>query len=326
MSARRYQRCHSLFVSAAVLAVLCGRSAGQETSSQTRSLSVTLTAAGLLGTFNPPSDCTTFSAYSTQTLVFGDGNTRSFTLTSLRQGCQVGGPHVSCCPPNYELGQYNSPGVCPGGYTTHGDLEFVAAARRTVGFRITYAAIGTKTGKLCCPSVGEPITYTANGPVPICLATTKGPTITQGGSVVNQESDYFASAVIVVPPDSSDSSLPTVTQTESSSPGESSPADAPTIGSQTRPAAGTSASGRGGQPQESSSPGEDGGGGGGGGKNLSGGAIAGIAIGVAVPIIAASLYFTYRLGKRSKGQPVPPAPDGAKEPGIAEPSHIGGIQ
>ncbi|KAJ6264296.1 hypothetical protein Dda_0441 [Drechslerella dactyloides] len=341
------RRCRGL-LSAAALAALCARSEAQAASSQTRTLSVTLTAAGPLGTFNPPGDCSTFSAYSTQTLVFGvgDENPRSFTLTSLRQGCQVGGPHTSCCPPNYELGQYNSPGVCPGGYTTHSDLEFVAVARRTEGFRIVYAPIGTKTGKLCCPRqvnamlvlhvsnrmrrVDDSIKYTADGAIPLCLATTKGPTITQGGSVVNQESDYFASAVIVVPPGASDPPLSTEMQTVASSPSGQPSRQNPTVSSQERPAASTSASTS--DPQSPNSTGDGNGGSNNSGRGLSGGAIAGIAVGVAVPIIAVGLYLAYRFGKRSNGgsqmsdRRGAPTLDGAKEPGIYEQPQIGGIQ
>ncbi|KAF3924188.1 hypothetical protein ABW21_db0201113 [Orbilia brochopaga] len=302
MPARRLRRSYDKY--AAVLAVLCACAEAQSTSSSTRTLSVTLTAGGPLGTFNPPSDCTAFSPYTTATRVFevgaGDDKTRSFTATSFRQGCQIAGPHQTCCPPNYSLAQYNSPGVCPGGYTTHGDLD-----------------------------VAETIEYTADGPIPICFATTKGPTITQGASVVNQESDYFASAIIVIPPDASDSPLPTVTQTSgTSSPGESTTgaADTSTASSQARPTStpASETSERDQQPQESASP--SGGGGGSNSKGLSSGAIAGIAVGVALPLIVAGLYLAYRLGRRSKGQPVPPAADGAKMPGISEQSQIGGIQ
>ncbi|EPS37052.1 hypothetical protein H072_9338 [Dactylellina haptotyla CBS 200.50] len=268
---------------------------------QKSTLSVTLTAAGPLNTFILPLDCSRFSAYSTQTLVFGDSNTRSFTITSFRQGCQYGGPRITCCPPNYELGQYNSPGVCPGGYTTHSDIEFVAVTKSTDGFWITYPAIGTMTGKLCCPSVTESIKYTADGPVPICLATTKGPTVTGDGTrTLNTVG-----------------TSPSIAQETSSDGRQQIPGNTASNVPTTLPSQGS--------------------GSGTGGKSLSGGAIAGIAIGVAVPVIVAGLYFAYRFGRRShkrldKFKSRDPAvavkdfPGGGQEPGVPVPSVIGGIQ
>ncbi|KAK6509973.1 hypothetical protein TWF481_004688 [Arthrobotrys musiformis] len=314
---------------------LCLTSCAQDVSSTRSRISVTLTAAGALGTFNPPSDCSTFSAYSTQTLVFGDGNTRSFTITSFRQGCQYGGPHTTCCPPNYELGQFNSPGVCPGGYTTLGDIEFVAVTRSTDGFWITYPAIGTQTGKLCCPSAADSIKYKADGPVPICFATSKGPTITEEKSVVNHESVYFGSAVIVLPPSLTDLPLPTVTGVESTgspTPRQTSPTSERTSSSlpdQSATGAATSTS-SGSQPQESGveeskSPG------------LSAGAIAGIAVGVSVPLILAGLYAAYRFGRQASRQPgrqksqtfdvtAQQYPDSGREGGVLALPEVGGIQ
>ncbi|KAF3936401.1 hypothetical protein ABW19_dt0202157 [Dactylella cylindrospora] len=323
---------------------------------QTTSLSVTMTAAGPLGTFNPPDECTSFSAYSTQTLVFGDGNTRSFTLTSFRQGCQYGGPHTTCCPPDYELGQFNSPGVCPGGYTTLGDIEFVGVTQRTEGFWITYAPIGTKTGKLCCPrrvpnkqapqlvyahwltlvlesfSAPDSISYKADGPVPICLATSKGPTITQEGSVINHESIWFASAVVVVPPGASDAPLPSVTassNTVSRNPSSSRSSLSTGQGVISEPGTSVGES----EPQNTSQPGDSPSGGGG----LSGGAIAGIAVGVAVPVVLVGLYLAYRFGKRNSKEPEKWGTqnrgvaaldygDAGREPGVAPHTEIGGIQ
>ncbi|EGX44681.1 hypothetical protein AOL_s00188g19 [Orbilia oligospora ATCC 24927] len=319
-----------------ILGYLCLGSWAQGTSSIRSRISVTLTAAGALGTFNPPSDCSKFSAYSTQTLVFGDGNTRSFTITSFRQGCQYGGPHTTCCPPDYELGQYNSPGVCPGGYTTLGDIEFVAVRRSTEGFWITYPAIGTTTGKLCCPSAASSIKYKADGPVPLCLATSKGPTITEEKSVINHESVYFGSAVIVIPPGATDPPLSTIgggEGTESPTPRQASP---PTIEhssfeppSQSGTMAAPSTS-SGLQPQEQGSQESQ-------PSGLSGGAIAGIAVGVSVPLILVGLYLAYRFGRRMnrppkqhKGQGVEVTAqeysDNGREGGVLFSPEIGGIR
>ncbi|KAK6517251.1 hypothetical protein TWF281_003914 [Arthrobotrys megalospora] len=321
-----------------ILGYLCiGSWAQDAASTRSRTVSVTLTAAGALGTFNPPPGCSTFSAFSTQTLVFGDGNTRSFTITSFRQGCQVGGPHTTCCPPNYQLGQYNSPGVCPGGYTTLRDIEFVAVAMSTNGFRITYPVVGTKTGKLCCPSAAESITYSADGPALICLATSKGSTITEESSVINHESIYFGSAVVVLPLGTTDSPLSTVTeeertdgptprqtsplpttqQTTSESPDQSSPRETTSTSSDPQP----QGSGAG-----DSKP-----------TGLSGGAIAGIAVGVSVPLILAGLYAAYRFGRRTdrqsgqhKGQGVEVTAqeysDNGREGGVLASPEVGGIQ
>ncbi|KAF3097883.1 hypothetical protein TWF569_011464 [Orbilia oligospora] len=206
-------------------------------------------------------------------------------------GCQYGGPHTTCCPPDYEPGHYNSPGVCPGGYTTLGDIEFVAVRRSTEGFWITYPEIGTTTGKLCCPSAAGSIKYKADGPVPLCLATSKGPTITEEKSVINHESVYFGSAVIVIPPGATDPPLSTIEQ-----------------GSQES------------QP-----------------SGLSGGAIAGIAVGVSVPHILAGLYLAYCFGRRMnrppkqhKGQGVEVTAqeysDNGREGGVLVSPEIGGIR
>ncbi|KAK6351706.1 hypothetical protein TWF718_004855 [Orbilia javanica] len=317
------------------LGYLCLGSRAQDASSTRSRISVTLTSAGALGTFNPPSGCSTLSPYSTQTLVFGDGNTRSYTITSFRQGCQYGGPHTTCCPPNYELGQYNSPGVCPGGYTTLGDIVFVAVTRSTDGFWITYPAVGTKTGKLCCPSAADSINYKADGPVPICLATSKGPTITQGDIVVNHESVYFGSAVIVIPPAPTDPLLSTVTggeDTESPTSRQTSPPTPPPTSAIASEPVSTGAPSTSSdlQSQESSVEGSK-------STGLSGGAIAGIAIGVAVPLILAGLYVSYRFGRRANrvseqrgGHRLEVTAqeysDTGREGGVLTSSEIGGIQ
>ncbi|KAK6336046.1 hypothetical protein TWF730_003418 [Orbilia blumenaviensis] len=325
-----------LWTALAVLGCLCSKSCAQGiTSTRSRTISVTLTSAGPLGTFNPPSDCSSFSAYSTQTLVFGDDNTRSFTITSFRQGCQYGGPHTTCCPPNYELGQYNSPGVCPGGYTTLGEIEFVAVTRSTDGFWITYPAIGTRVGKVCCPSAAESIEYKADGPVPLCLATSKGPTITEGGSVVNQESVYFGSAVVVLPPSSTDPPLSTVTGGGSRSPVPTQAAPPTAIQTTSEPpgrsvSGATSSTGSDSQSSESSTQNKS-------SNALSGGAIAGIVVGVSVPLILTGLYIAYRFGKQGsqfpkqyKGQggevTAQEYIDNSREGGILTPPEIGGIQ
>ncbi|KAK6535115.1 hypothetical protein TWF694_001600 [Orbilia ellipsospora] len=305
------------------------RVAAQAITDSRASISVTLTAAGPLNTFIPPADCSKFSAYSTETLVFGE-NTRSFTITSFRQGCQYGGPRTTCCPPNYELGQYNSPGVCPNGYTTLDNIEFVAVTRQTEGIWITYPAVGTLTGKLCCPSATETIKYTADGPVPLCLASSVGPTITQRGSVVNQQSLYFASAVVVVPPGSHDPPLVTVSESDTS--------QAPTQQSQLAKISSesnqqlnesTASGAQSTQSQEATTKGES-------KSGLSGGAIAGIVIGIAIPIILVGLFSAYRLGKRTRersgnnnqsGRQIRNgALDNGREPGVSAVVHIGGIQ
>ncbi|KAF3310209.1 hypothetical protein TWF173_010009 [Orbilia oligospora] len=265
-----------------ILGYLCLGSWAQGTSSTRSRISVTLTAAGALGTFNPPSDCSKFSAYSTQT------------------------------------------------------LEFVAVRRSTEGFWITYPAIGTTTGKLCCPRAASSIKYKADGPVPLCLATSKGPTITEEKSVINHESVYFGSAVIVIPPGATDPPLSTIgggEGTESPTPRQASP---PTIEhssfeppSQSGTMAAPSTS-SGLQPQEQGSQESQ-------PSGLSGGAIAGIAVGVSVPLILVGLYLAYRFGRRMnrppkqhKGQGVEVTaqeyPDNGREGGVLFSPEIGGIR
>ncbi|KAF3907251.1 hypothetical protein ABW20_dc0105534 [Dactylellina cionopaga] len=181
-------------------------------------------------------------------------------------------------------------------------------------------------------SAAESIQYRADGPIPLCLATSKGPTITEEKSVVNNESDYFASAIVVVPPNQTDNSLSTVEGTVESSPvGKISPMTAQkTIsGSQLQTGEGMAATSTDLQPKEPISNNVN-------SSGLSGGTIAGIAIGVAIPVILAGLYFAYRFRRRARRLPhqrkhqslevtAQDCFDNGTEPGISTPAVIGGI-
>lgn len=147
---------------------------------------------------------------------------------------------------------------------------------------------------------------------------------------------YFGSAVVVLPPGPTDPSLSTVTGvegTESHTSRQTSPPTAEQTTSEppnqqvTGAASSTSSDSQPQEPgaQESNSSG------------LSGGAIAGIAVGVSVPLILAGLYVAYRFGRQANRQPEQHRSQGfevtaqeysdtGREGGVSASSEIGGIQ
>ncbi|EPS36682.1 hypothetical protein H072_9763 [Dactylellina haptotyla CBS 200.50] len=314
----------------------------------------TLTSFGSLAPFTPPSDCFTGSVWTTIRDLNGAPQsstplTRYFTRWYV--GCNIDedtGEYNTCCPPNYNTWGFYVPGDCPGGYTS----LLTAAANPWVG---------TQRGTVCCPSIISPSGKTWEfagfatsyiNPIdrsPISISCFRWDDfVTSSGTVF--EANWNARAIIVfgtqltsvtfdfaqftgapstAPPESSPTSTPE-TSVESTSEQSShsstsnnrntSPSPGSTTSSgarQTESGSTTSSTTTSGNPDKTAEPNASGG-----KKSLGGGAIAGIVIGVSIPIIGIAIFIAYKIGRRKQEIPTVPI---YNDPKAAENGETGGI-
>ncbi|KAK6501279.1 hypothetical protein TWF481_009120 [Arthrobotrys musiformis] len=293
----------------------------------TPQITETLAELGTLHPSNPPPDCSSFSVRSTGLIQFGD--TRTIYSTLFQQGCHFLS-RTSCCPQNYGLRGFYSPASgCPPGYTQHSTLTF--SGRRYIG--LTYE-LSEKRGAVCCPSVVDPVTkydYTP-GLGFLCDASV----IKRITGQETFESWYQASAVVVVTEAGSPESTPA--ETSSIAPPSSTSAVVRTGGSGEVPSETGSSPETKSTPLEPTSSGSLKSSGPGVGddsqppdgsvrkKGLSTGAIAGIAVGVTIPVLSAIIYAVYMFGRRRGRATVPEVVDTYKYGGEAQDGGMGGIQ
>ncbi|KAJ6260810.1 hypothetical protein Dda_5040 [Drechslerella dactyloides] len=294
-----------------------------------------ITSLGSLAPFTPPADCFTTSLWRSSRF-YDDSNQSGLSQTRFFSrwyvGCNVDddtGEINTCCPPRYRTWGFYAPGVCPQGYST-------------VPTNNVNPWVGDQRGTVCCPIVKDPSTIrllTADfvtsfiNPLnrdPISISCFEWASSSTSRGIVFQ-GNYNARAIIVFGSQltsvtfqfaEADGSLPTPTpatsSTSSSSAGNTSSEPLPTSGEPPSPGSSTSGatetgsslgSSSAGSPSttdSSSSASQNQGSEGSRRTGLSGGAIAGIAIGVAVPVIAIAAYIAYRLGRRKDDIPVVP--------------------
>ncbi|KAF3902118.1 hypothetical protein ABW21_db0203670 [Orbilia brochopaga] len=303
----------------------------------------TLTSLGSLGPFTPPADCFTTSAWRSSKF-FDDSNqsgvfqTRFFTRWYV--GCNVDdetGEVNTCCPPRYKTWGFYAPGVCPQGYSTVPNNvvnPWVGDQRGTVccpvvkdpsTLLLTDAAFATG---FINPLDRDPVSISC---YEWASSATSKNIVYQGnfnaraiivfGESLTSLTFKFAQSSGDLPterPPTSTSSNTAGSTTDSDTTPSSTAEGSPSPGSTTE--SGAAETGPGGPSTVSSSSSTSSSGasatdssasqsqaGEGGRKSgLSGGAIAGIAIGVSVPVIAAAVFFAYRLGRRRDDVPVVP--------------------
>ncbi|KAF3146224.1 hypothetical protein TWF594_003544 [Orbilia oligospora] len=314
----------------------------------------TYSFVGSLTNFNPPADCTSGDLWTvnTEPLTITDGSTKQYIGSYFSAGCYSGGPS-SCCPSSWRDTAYytSTGGSCPPGYSR---MPSVTEPIYTSGSIYYYPVISLQSGSSlafpCCPTVSythtmaERITGVllprAMLTSTLTISSTRGyiqilcnylqddnlEVYTESSTHYSIYYRYLANPIYIFDSDATQTSASTTIQTSTTS--GSQPSSTPA-------SPGTSVASSAGGPSntapppppdaEQSSEKKSG---------LSTGAIAGIAVGVGVPIILVAIYLTYRLTRR-KSEPVSSGSMwgnsgkievGAMEPGIMEnPAEYGGI-
>ncbi|KAF3932447.1 hypothetical protein ABW19_dt0201747 [Dactylella cylindrospora] len=300
----------------------------------------TLTHLGSLAPFTPPADCFSASVWTTNRF-YDDRSTsgvfQSRFFTRWYFGCNIDGDtgeYNTCCPPNFNTWGFYAPGACPQGYST-----MLSGAINPW--------VGDVRGTVCCPSIKSPSGKTLGGngfatsyinPLdrdPISISCFEWEDDTTTSDTVYM-ANLNARALIVfgeeltgvtfaeltqdtssrratssTPRSSSTSSSESESESETStsesesspSPGSTSSPGASETDSESRVKSSSSSSG---SPSETSQLiGENQSGG---KSGLSGGAIAGIAIGVSLPVIGIAVFVAYRLGSRKHRAEMPTVP------------------
>ncbi|KAK6498164.1 hypothetical protein TWF506_004403 [Arthrobotrys conoides] len=309
----------------------------------------TYSFAGTLTNFNPPADCTAGDLYTvdTEPLSTTDGRTRQYIWSYFSAGCRSDGPR-SCCPSSWRDTAYytSTGGSCPPGYSR---MPEVNANFATIGSVYYYPVISLRSGSNvafpCCPTVTYTHTRASTTGIllpRVMLTTTLTTSSTsqyikilcnylqsdnletyvESSTSYSIFSRFLADALYIFDDDATQTSVAGTTTTTTSSSSSSS--------SSTPASPGTSAVSST-VPSNTAVPDAEQG-----GKKsgLSTGAIAGIAVGVGLPIILIAIYLTYRL-TRSGSKPLASGTPwgssnktevGAMEPGIMEnPAEYGGI-
>ncbi|KAF3912433.1 hypothetical protein ABW20_dc0101903 [Dactylellina cionopaga] len=261
-------------------------------------------------------------------------------------GCNVDdetGDYNTCCPPNYNTWGFYAPGVCPDGYSTMLNVAANPWVGDQLG-TVCCPSIKSPSGKTFGGAGFATAYINPLNRDPISISCFEwDDEITTSGTVF--QANYNGRAIIVfdtqltsvtfqfaqltedtstrktTPASSSksiDSSSGSETQPSSSaldssttttaSPGSTTTPGARQTGSESTTSSPVSSSGSttSDSPSSTADTNTDGGGGGGGGAKLSGGAIAGIVIGVTIPIIAIAVFIAYKLGRKRMDVPVVP--------------------
>ncbi|KAK6352010.1 hypothetical protein TWF718_005159 [Orbilia javanica] len=306
----------------------------------------TLTTFGSLAPFTPPADCFSRSVWSTSRFYDtgnSAGTLASRFFTRWYIGCNIDkntGEYNSCCPPEYQTWGFYAPGVCPAGYTTlltNAINPWIGDQRGTVccpdfklpsGKTLGGAAFATSSNIIFNP-------LAPRDPVSISCFQWDDDTSTSGTIF---QANYNARAIIVFGEEitglgtfqflpitdegttsESRRSTPAVStsspRTTSSESESSSSTSEDTVTTTPSPGPITSPGPR--QTDSSSSPSSSSesptdtsqsnlNSEGGGKRQLSGGAIAGIAIGVAIPVIAGIAFLAYKMGRGRQDVPIVP--------------------
>ncbi|KAK6510274.1 hypothetical protein TWF481_004991 [Arthrobotrys musiformis] len=300
----------------------------------------TLTTFGSLAPFTPPADCFSRSIWSTSRFYDNVNAASTYVsrfFTRWYIGCNIDrdtGEYNTCCPPGYNTWGFYAPGDCPQGYSTllnNAANPWIGDQRGTVCCPSIKSPSGkTLGGAGFVTSFLNPL---ARDPISISCFEWDDDTSTSGTVF---QANYNARAIIVFGEDIT--SLGTFqflsltngeSTTRATTPASSRPAEStsepelssstssentittsPSPGSTTSAGAsqtGTSSSSSSATSETStatSQPNDNGVGSG--KKQLSGGAIAGIAIGVAVPVIALIAFIAYKLGRTRDDVPIVP--------------------
>ncbi|KAK6347499.1 hypothetical protein TWF718_005340 [Orbilia javanica] len=304
----------------------------------------TYSFGGSLTSFYPPAACTKgdFWSVETEPLSISGTQTRQYIWSYFSAGCHSDSPR-SCCPTDWRDTVYytSTGGLCPPGYSR---MPYFTGDSYITDTFYYYPVISLSSGSSiaipCCPTVTythiiapstgllrprvmltSTITTSGSSYVKILcdyLQSDNLETFTRSSTSVSIFYLYVANPIYIFDDDAIPAAVgPGETTTTPVSSPNTLP---PTPG--TSATSGTSAS-------DTSTPINDGD-----EKksSLSTGAIAGIAVGVGVPLIAIAIYLTYRFTRKGSGASGSPwgssgkTEVGAMEPGIMEnPAEYGGI-
>ncbi|KAF3175542.1 hypothetical protein TWF225_002770 [Orbilia oligospora] len=297
----------------------------------------TLTSFGSLPAFTPPANCFSRSIWSTSRFYDNVNSASTFVtrfFTRWYIGCntdKVNGGYNTCCPPKYNTWGFYAPGACPGGYTSLLNVAanpWIGDQRGTVCCPDIKSPAGTTLGgagfatSFINPLARDPISiscfewdddvstsgtvFQANYNARAIIVFGEEVTGTfqflgltdDSGTATRATSPASSSSVQNTPdPESTSSTSENIsTSTNTPSPGSTTPP----IPSQTESSISTTSLGK---PTSTSQSNDNDNNGGSGKKQLSGGAIAGIVIGVAIPVIAIIAFIAYRMGRNKQDVP-----------------------